>query len=259
MIHYAIPITQKLRKLVRSLNQRQNRDQHGLFLAEGIKLCQEAYHSDFTIETVVVKDSPSAEVLDLIEKFADEGVPIYNAPKHQFDQMSTTKTPQGIVAVVTKQTLDMVPGDNFVVLDGINDPGNLGTIIRTAEWFGIKQVITGNETADHFNPKAVRASMGAIFRVPVIQVEEDLIGTMKEHFTDIPLYGATLGSDKALIDCKPKGKMGLVFGSESHGISEVMLNNLTHNYTIKGVGSSDSLNVAVAAGIAFNHFSKFIK
>ena len=97
-------------------------------------------------------------------------------------------------------------------LDGINDPGNLGTIIRTAEWFGIKQLIVGNESADHFNPKAVRSSMGAIFRVPVIQVEEDLTWNNPTNTSKVLIcYGATLGSDKALVDCKPKGKFGTCF------------------------------------------------
>lgn len=257
-MHYAIPITQKLRKLVRSLNQKQNRDQNHLFLAEGEKLCGEAYKSDFQVELLVVRDSPAAEVLEIVENFADEGIPIYNAPKHQFDQMATTKSPQGIVAVLTKKEIPILPNQNAIFLDSVNDPGNLGTIIRTAEWFGFKQVILGNDSADHYNPKAVRSSMGAIFRIPV-KYYEDLYEGIKENFSELQLYGASLNNDKAMVECKPKKEFGLVFGSESHGISPNIEEMLDASYTIKGVGNSESLNVAIAAGISFNYFAQFHK
>lgn len=257
-MHYAIPITQKLRKLVRSLNQKQNRDQHSLFLAEGEKLSYEAMNSDFETELVVVKDSPNAEVLDIVDTFADRGVPIYNAPKHQFDQMATTKSPQGIVCILTKNDIPLESNKNVVILDGVNDPGNVGTIIRTAEWFGFKQVLLTEDCADYYNPKAVRSSMGAIFRMPT-KTYENLAEHVKKDFSDVKLYGATLNSEKSMADCKPKGEFGLVFGNESHGIREGIANLLSESYTIKGVGNSESLNVAIAAGISFNHFAQFNK
>lgn len=255
-MHYAIPITQKLRKLVRSLNQKQNRDQNHLFLAEGEKLCGEAYKSDFQVELLVVRDSPAAEVLEIVENFAEEGIPIYNAPKHQFDQMATTKSPQGIVAVLTKKELPIEDNKNVVILDGVNDPGNLGTIIRTAEWFGFKQIVLGNDSADHFNPKAVRSSMGAIFRIPIKHFDE-LAEEVKERFNKIELFGASLDNNKSMASCEPKGEFGLVFGSESHGISSDLSKLLDKSFTIKGIGNSESLNVAIAAGISFNHFAQF--
>ncbi len=253
-MHFAITITQKLRKLVRSLNQKTHRDQHELFIAEGLKLCQEVSKSEFEVELIVVKDSANAEVIELCENYADRGVPIYTAAKHQFDQMATTKSPQGIVGVVNQHDLDLSPGENFIVLDGVNDPGNLGTIIRTAEWFGYKQVILCHECADHYNPKAVRSSMGSVFRMAVRKTD-NVMELIQDSFAGQTLYGATLKSDKALRDLKIKGKYGIVFGSESHGISEKLLNNLDNNFTIRGVGSSDSLNVAIAAGVTFNHFA----
>jgi RNA methyltransferase, TrmH family len=253
-MHFAISITQKLRKLVRSLNQKTHREQHELFITEGLKLCQEVNKSDFEVELIVVRDSANAEVIELCENYADQGVPIYNAAKHQFDQMATTKSPQGIVGVVNQMDLDLSPGENFIVLDGVNDPGNLGTIIRTAEWFGYKQVILCNDCADHYNPKAVRSSMGSVFRVAVRKTD-DVMGLIGDNFPNQTLYGATLDSEKALRDLKIKSKYGIIFGSESHGISEVLLNNLGQNFTIRGVGSADSLNVAIAAGVTFNHFA----
>lgn len=257
-MHYAIPITQKLRKLIRSLNQKQNRDQHHLFIAEGSKLCNEAYVSKFVTELLVVRDSPSAEVLDIVEKFADKGTPIYNAPKHQFDQMSSMKSPEGLVGIVNKRQMEIKPDYPTIILDGINDPGNLGTIIRTAEWFGFKQVILGNDSSDHYNPKAVRSSMGAIFKMP-IQYFEDLPNGVKNFFGDIKIYGASLDAKKDLDAINPKGKFAVVFGNESHGISPEMQEILTESFIITGKGNTESLNVAVAAGISINHFSKSIK
>lgn len=256
-MHYAINISQKLRKLIRSLNQKQNRDQHHLFVAEGTKLCFEVFNSKFTTELLVVRDSPSLDVLEVVDKFAEIGTPIYNAPKHQFDQLSTMKSPEGVVAVVNKKHIDVKPNETTIILDGINDPGNLGTIIRTAEWFGFKQVILGNDSSDQFNPKAVRSSMGAIFKLPV-QYFEDLAEGIKDYLPKVDIYGATLNGNMNLEDVKPNGKFAIVFGNESHGISKEVQQLISNNFIIKGKGSSESLNVSVAAGISLSHFSKFV-
>ncbi len=256
-MHYAINITQKLRKLIRSLNQKQNRDQNHLFIAEGRKLCSEVFDSEFTAELLVVRDSPSMEVMEIVDKYAEIGTPVYNAPKHQFDQMSTMKSPEGIVAVVGKKNIDILPNKTTLILDGINDPGNLGTIIRTAEWFGFKQVALGNDSSDHFNPKAVRSSMGAVFKIS-IQYFDDLEQAVKDYFPKMDIYGASLSASKLLVDFKPKGEYCLVFGNESHGISKEIQSLLKDSFKIEGIGQTESLNVSVAAGISLNHFSKFI-
>lgn len=255
-MHYAINITQKLRKLIRSLNQKQNRDQNHLFIAEGRKLCAEVFDSDFTAELLVVRDSPSMEVMEIIDMYADIGTPIYNAPKHQFDQMSTMKSPEGIVAVVNKKNIDIKPNETTLILDGINDPGNLGTIIRTAEWFGFKQIALGNDSSDQFNPKAVRSSMGAVFKM-AIEYFDDLEQAVKDYFPNLDIYGASLNATKSLEEFKPNNKFCLVFGNESHGISKEIQGLLTNSFKIEGKGKSESLNVSVAAGISLSHFSKF--
>jgi len=256
-MHYAINITQKLRKLIRSLNQKQNRDQHHLFIAEGTKLCNEAYNSEYTTELLVVRDSPSLDVLDIVDKFAEIGTPIYNAPKHQFDQISTMKSPEGLVSIVNKKHTDIKPNETTIVLDGINDPGNLGTIIRTAEWFGFKQIVLGNDSSDHYNPKAVRSSMGSIFKMP-IQYFDDLPQGLRDYFPNMPIYGASLDGKKDIETIKAKGKFVLVFGSESHGISKEVQSLVSDKFIISGKGNTESLNVSVAAGISLSHFSKFI-
>jgi len=257
-MHYAIPITQRLRKLVRSLNQKQFREQNDLFLAEGAKLAQEVLKSDYEPELLVVRDSPSAEVLDMVDKFSNMSIPIYNAPKHQFDQMCTTKTPQGIVVVLNKKEQIFSPNESFIALDGVTDPGNIGTIIRTADWFGFNQIILNENCADHYNPKAVRATMGGVFRVNIHNVA-DLSETIKESFSEVETYGATLGAKMELSQIEKQKKIGLVFGSETKGFTDKVSEVIKNKFIIKGFGLQESLNVAVAAGITFYHFKSLSK
>jgi len=254
-MHYAIPITQKLKKLVRSLNQKQHRDSNSLFLAEGEKLCRELLNSDFDTELVLIRDSSNPEVIDIANEFGNNGIPIYNAPKHQFDQLTETKSPQGIIAVANKKDRLITPNESFLALEDVQDPGNVGTIIRTAEWFGIKQILITPNCADQYNPKTVRATMGSIYRVDVIVVE-NISETIATNFSKVDTYSAIMNSTTLLSKVKPKSKFGLVFGNEGKGISKALQETIKNNFTIEGYGSSESLNVAVAVGISLNHFAR---
>ncbi len=254
-MHYTIQISQRLKKLIRSLHQVQFRDQNDLFLAEGLTLARELLVSDFVAELIVIKDSPSSDVIEVVDIFADQGIPIYSAPKHQFDQMCNTKTPQGILTVVNKRDSNVIANEPFIALDGISDPGNVGTILRTADWFGFQQVILGRNCADQYNPKVVRASMGSIFRQQIIHNAE-LPDFIKDNFKKFRLYGASLDGDKALKKLRAPAKYGLIFGSETHGISANLKQMIDSLFRIEGIGKSDSINVAIAAGISLYHFSK---
>ncbi|MFY8160943.1 MAG: TrmH family RNA methyltransferase [Candidatus Kapaibacteriota bacterium] len=253
-MHYSTPITQRLKKLIRSLHQKQYRDHHSLFIAEGEKLCAELLKSDYITETIVFREMPSSDVIDIVEAFTDKGVPINSAPKHLFDQMCEAKTPQGIIAIVNKKPSKINKKGSFIILDNISDPGNVGTIIRTAEWFGIKQVFLVGDCADHFSPKAVRSSMGSVFRLNIQHVD-GITDFLNKNFPNIPIFGGSLEAKKTIDTLSPKGQCGIVFGSESHGISETLNKVITEQFVIKGVGSSDSLNVAVAVGITLFHFN----
>src|SRR5690606_4407060 len=142
---------------------------------------------------------------------------IYTAPKHKFRQLVKQKTPEGILAVVGLKELEFDPNESFIALDGVADPGNVGTIIRTADWFGIKQVFLGAESADQFGPKVVRSSMGSIFRLKVLY-KENLAEFLKENFSKIDIFAADSNAKKPVEKIKHNGKFGLVFGSESHGL-----------------------------------------
>lgn len=252
---YAMPITQKLKKLIKALHQKQFRDQNALFLAEGEKICHELLKSDYYTELVVIRDSPTQDILEIVEAYADKGTPVYTAPKHQFDQISDMKTPQGILAIATAKEDEIITDEPFVALDGISDPGNVGTIIRTANWFGINQVILGKECADMYNPKAVRSTMGNIFHTRVLY-KENLAEFVQENFKKYNFYGASVNTEKNLENYKPKKNFGLFFGSESNGFSEEVEKILNYQYKIEGFGKSESLNVAISVGISLYHFTK---
>ena len=253
-MYYSTPITQRLKKLIRSLHQKQYRDHHSLFIAEGEKICAELLKSDYTAEAIVFRDMPSSDVIEIVEAFTDKGVPINSAPKHLFDQMCEAKTPQGIIAIVNKKQPKLNKKGSFIILDAISDPGNVGTIIRTAEWFGIKQVFLAGECADHLSPKAVRSSMGSVFRLNVSSVD-NASEFLNKNFPNIPIFGGSLDAKVSIDSLNPKGQYGIVFGSESHGISDELNNIITERFIIKGTGSADSLNVAVAVGITLFHFN----
>ncbi len=254
-MHFAVPISQRLNKLIRSLRQKKFRDQNNLFLAEGEKLCFELLNSDFDPELIVIRANPTSDLIEICENFSSRAVPIYTAPKLQFDQMSTSKTPEGILAVVHMQEKEIDFNQSFLALDGIANPGNVGTIIRTAEWFGINQIILGRDCADKYNPKVVRASMGSIFRCSVTHIV-DMNSFIADNFNSFEIYGASLNSENELNKIKPKKKFGIIFGSESHGINHELDSIISKKFKIEGIGKNDSLNVAISVGIVLYNFSR---
>ncbi len=250
-----MPLTQRLRKNIKSLSHKNFRDENSIFLVEGEKLCTELIKSDFSIELVVIKDMPSVEIVGLLETLAERAIPIYTTPKHVFDQMTDAKTPQSIVAVVHKKPMKLDINETFIALDCVSDPGNVGTIIRTAEWFGIKQVILGGQTADVYNPKVVRSTMGSIFRINYFETDE-LADLLKKNYSKFKLFGASVNSPNLLEKVKVPKNYGLIFGNEARGISEEVNKTLTSDFLIEGFGSNESLNVAVSVGITLFHFTK---
>lgn len=253
-MHFAVPISQRLNKLIRSLRQKKFRDQNNMFVAEGEKLCLELLNSDFDPELIVIRANPTSDLVEICENFSARAVPIYTAPKLQFDQMSTSKTPEGILAVVHKQEKEINFDEPFIALDAIANPGNVGTIIRTAEWFGINNVFLGRDCADKYNPKVVRASMGSIFRSTVVHID-NLKTFIEDNYSSFEIYAATLDANTELSKIKPKKKFGIIFGSESHGISEELDPIINKKFKIEGLGKNDSLNVAIAVGIVLYKFS----
>lgn len=247
-------LTNNLKKLASSLRNKKARDENNLFIVEGASMCAELLTSPMQTEFVIIRSNPDDKIAWLAAEFEIRNIPVYIARRKQFDQLVTTESPQGIFAVAKITETIKKDFGNFIVLEGISDPGNLGTIIRTADWFGFRTIFTGGSSVDKYNPKVVRSTMGSIFRCDIIY-QEDLVSFLNENFQGCELYAATLTAKIKLEDCNPTGQFGIILGNEAHGISKELLKIVTTEYLIPGAGTAESLNVAVAAGISMYHFS----
>ncbi|MBO4790635.1 MAG: RNA methyltransferase [Oxalobacter sp.] len=243
-------LTKNTIKQIASLRQQKFRKGLGLFVVEGRKMVEELLHSEF--ETVglyateaFLADYPAFGKAEVVSEM-------------QMEQMSGQDTPPGILAVVRIPMQGEIKTSSQLVLamDGIANPGNMGTLIRTAEWFGIRDVVCSDDCVELWNPKVVQATMGSLFRVKVWKTElAAFLQTAKSEGKAV--YGALLeGKNLFQMSEKPDGI--LVIGSESHGIRAEVLPCITHPITIPRVGGSatESLNAAVAGGILLAEMTK---
>lgn len=231
-------------RTITSLQHKKFRREHGLFVVEGLKSVMEFAQSDHHVNHIFYTSQAAAKLIKIPRNIKCEEV-----SEDDLRRISSLKTPQGVLAVVQipkhpPLTETMLRGHFHLVLDDIQDPGNLGTIIRTAEWFGHHRVICSIGSVDAYNPKVVQASMGSLARVQV-------------HYTDIaelirkapvPVFGAMLHGSP-LYDAG-LGKEGLILlGNEGNGISPSLLPHIQKPITIPRVGPAESLNVAISAAL----------
>jgi len=226
-------------KLIRSLQQKKFRMQEQLFVVEGRKAVEEA----LGFESSVVKAFTSDE--DFAIKFR---VPHIHA--RDMEQISSLAQPPGYLAVLKqkKTTLDIIEGKTFCVANAISDPGNLGTLIRTCEWFGVDALLLDDQCVDVYNSKVVQATMGSVLRLPFASATSN---ELIEYFRlkEIPLLAADLNGTP-IQSFKAPEKWALVVGSESHGVSEQFVKASATRLTIPSMGSAESLNASIAGGIA---------
>ncbi len=236
--------------LVRSLADKKARAEHGLFVVEGPKMVAEALASGFTVRRVFG--------LPEFSRFAG----FEEASRKDLERMSSLRTPQGVLAVVGIPGAVAVPDSAHnltLALDGVQDPGNLGTIMRIADWFGIGTILCSEDTADCFNPKAVQASMGAVFRVGMSYIP-DLAAKLQESAArGVPVYGTFLdGENIYTAPLTPAGM--IVMGSEGNGISPRTAAAVTRRLLIPpypaACRTSESLNVATATAIVCSEFRR---
>jgi len=230
-------------KFIRSLQQKKFRSEHQLFVAEGKKLVQEALQSSFTVEKVICAD-------DFNMDYFPENT--FGAKRNDFNKLTEQQNPEGVLALIQMpnyKEFDLKTG-HFFLLEDIQDPGNLGTIIRIADWFGFQGIICSGQTAEVFNPKVVRASMGSIFRIPVIY-EKNWLEFIKNQSSSIvvaDLNGKSLNE-------RDKNRNLILLGNESAGVQKSTLQLNIEKIKIPGKGGAESLNVAVSAGIIAYHVS----
>ncbi len=226
----------------KSLKDRKGRRETGCFLVEGRKMVEEAIASAFPVEAILVDADRQGE-------FAlPAGIPAYSMPGHVLAAVCDTKTPQGIAAVVRMAEVEL-HGERLVAMDGVQDPGNVGTIIRTADAAGFDGVILSTQCADVFSPKVLRATMGSVFRMG-IRVTDDLPGLLAQMVQE----GASVLSSQ--LDGEPfyqrsplNERFVLVIGSEGNGVTDEVKAIATHKVKLPMRGGAESLNAAVAAGI----------
>ena len=229
---------------IKSLHQKKYRKEHGLFLVEGIKSITEFIQSNYEMHSIFY----NSEQFNLLPKLA-ANINLFEVNNVELGKISTLQTPQGFLAVVRipkKEIIDQSAlKNNFtLVLDGVQDPGNFGTIIRTADWFGFKQIICSEDTVEAFNPKTVQATMGSLARVDIYY--EDLPSFLS--LNRLPIFGALLDGES--IYKTNWGKEGLVIlGNEGKGISAEIIKKVNHPVTIPRFGEAESLNVAVSAAV----------
>ncbi len=241
-------------KFLSSLGQKKVRNTHSLFTVEGVKMVEEAINqSKVNIDSIYATSDWIGRNGFLMN---DASLKIIEVKEKELSRISNLKNPNQVFCVCeqpkNEANKEFIINDLTLFLDRIKDPGNLGTILRVADWFGIKQVIFSPETVEVFNPKVVQSTMGAIFRVNIIEMSFE---EMFESHPNLNYYAAVMNGTDIFKTKKEKDSV-IVIGNESHGVSEDILKLVKNKVSIPAPksGGSESLNAAVATGIICSVF-----
>jgi len=225
----------------KKLHKKKERLKTQTFLIEGFHLLEEAWKSNWDILEIIVQEN--IQIPNWCKAFDIEMV-----TENVFQHISETQTPQGIAAVVKIKEHKINEGDFYLLIDAIQDPGNLGTIIRTADACGIDGIILGNGTVDLYNDKVIRATQGSIFHVPIVQSDlQDVILQLKEK--GFSIWATALKSAKKYNEIFINQKVALILGNEGSGVDESFIHLADEVVKIPIYGKAESLNVSIAAGI----------
>lgn len=250
-------ISKNKAKFLISLQKKKVRDKENLYIIEGDKLIKEFLAAEIPIKILIAKPEFISGLTTDLKRLVDD---IEEVSYSELKQISTLKTPHNALAVVGMLKRSLVTSDVFsqlcVALEFVQDPGNLGTIIRAAAWFGIKNIVCSEDCVDLYNPKVIQASMGAILHVNLFYSNlPDFLELAAKN--NIPIYGTML-EGSSIYNHKPDNKGIILFGNESRGISDDLIPFVTERIMIPGIGKSipgiESLNVSMAASIVFSEF-----
>lgn len=242
-------------KLLHSLRQKKFRDLHRAFTVEGVKMVDELLASNFrTLEVFGISDWLSSR-RDLLQR---REIPYNEITGKELERASNLVTPNEVIAVVSMPESTPENPQNFgkmvLILDRVQDPGNLGTIIRTADWFGIRYIFASEDTADLYNPKVVQATMGSVFRVSVHYTK--ISDFLQEMLPGWNIYAAAAHGE-SVYTADIHFPAALIIGNESQGISQSVLSMATRKIAIPTFfGRAESLNASVATGILCSEFVK---
>lgn len=227
----------------KKLLTKKERDKSGTFIVEGFHLVEEALKANAVLEVILSENTEIPQRLD----YGSTSITVVT--EEMMRELSDTETPQGILAVCeSRRKEQQLEGDQFLLIDAVQDPGNLGTMIRTADAAGIDGVIVGHGSVDLYNPKVIRSAQGSHFHLPIIRGDiRNWIETLSEK--DIPVYGTSLENGHIYTETKTENSFALLVGNEGNGVNKELLEKTTKNLYIPIFGKSESLNVAVATGI----------
>jgi len=245
-------LTKNQVKLIVSLKDKKARQQHRLFVAEGEKAFNDIMGSKLRVKTVYA----SKEWFSLNKRLVPVETESIELDQNELQKLSRHQTPQDVLMLIEipESNLSEIALNNqlTLLLETIQDPGNLGTIIRTADWYGIKNIVCSSDCAHAYNPKVVDATMGSIARVNIFY--GDLKDFVEKH-SSVPVYGAVLNGRNIYTE-KLSSKAFLLIGNEGKGISEELRQKITHPVMIPRIGPAESLNASVATAILCDHFAR---
>ncbi|GAA4457665.1 RNA methyltransferase [Nibrella saemangeumensis] len=245
-------LSKNLSKFIQSLHQKKYRQEHGAFLVEGAKSVREVLASGFQVDILLATEAFYKENDRLSDNQRPRIEIVTPADLERAGTLESNNTALAVVKIKENRPLIAEPNEWVLVLDDIRDPGNLGTILRIADWYGIRKIICSDTTADVYNPKVISASKGSFTRVAWWY--GDIAGQLKQH-PDVPVYGAFLdGSDVHRITF---GRTGyLVMGNESNGIGPEVAALVSQRITIPRYGEAESLNVGIATAIILDNWRR---
>ncbi len=257
MVQYVSSYDHMIIKRIKKLHQRKYRQKYGQYIIEGIRIIDDALLDNIKIEYILFCDEllKTANGKELLQVLLKKDLKIYHIPDKMFQDISDTQTPQGIMAVLPCQSYklqDIITDTErfLIVLDRIQDPGNLGTIIRTADAAGVNAVLMSKGCTDLYNLKTIRSTMGSVFHFPVLQdigdIREIIVQLKKNNFK---IISTDLNTEKYYYQADYYGKIAIIIGNEANGILPEVLELSDTVVKIPIIGKAESLNASIAASI----------
>ncbi len=250
-------VTKRHLKELRELGKKKLREEQGHFLVEGVRIVEEAAESDFVILEVLHTEAFARDASGrrLLQKLKRKN-PVFNAiTEREMEIISDTVTAQGIAAVVTvrrfafESLLQPRKHSLLVGFDGVSDPGNLGSMIRTCDWFGVDGIVVGRDSVDLYNSKVLRSTMGAFFHLPIVTDVNLPAAVNQIRNAGYTIYVADAGGETHAEDVQYADRAFLILGNEAHGVSSSLSRAADMRVAIRRYGLAESLNVGVACGV----------
>jgi TrmH family RNA methyltransferase len=237
-------------KNTKKLKERKNRNKTNKYIIEGFRLVQEAFKANVDVDYLVITKDGNEKMEQFLSDYITDHTKIYQVSDNLFKELVSTENPQGIFAVINMNIKPMNFDGNFYLLcDKLQDPGNIGTIIRTAHAAGVQGIILTKGTVDIYNEKAIRSTMGSIFYIPVHYDDDNLSLVKKLKDQGFKIVATSLETDKDFFQEDLGGRVVLTVGNEGNGVSEEIFELADTKVKIPMPGNAESLNVAVATSV----------